>query len=96
MVGSELVFLVGRSEGKEEYENRHFGPESGKEGSDRSVAAAGVASWGRLRDIGSGKSPRYFALVEAYSRRETLMKGGHQPFYHRMMIVVLSPRAWGK
>ena len=39
---------------------------------------------------------RYLASLEAYSRRETLMKGGHQPFYHRVMIVVLSPRAWGK
>ena len=63
---------------------------------DQNAAAVGVVSRGRLRYIGWSKGLRYFALVEAYSRRETLMKAGHQPFYHRMMIVALLQRAWGE
>ena len=65
-----------------------------RRGGVQSAAAVGVARRDRVRGIGWRKSWRFLALVEVSSRREKLIKDGHQSYRHCMIIVVLLQRAW--
>ena len=76
MVGCELVFLVGRGEGKEGYQWRHIGIEPCGRGQGIGVPPPPECYSGRLGDVSWRKSLRYSALTEADSRRVTLLKTG--------------------